>query len=187
VDLVLYVGGTALLFALVAVQRLRARGWRQPQEAASQPDLAASEPLGQRFQKVWFQTTPPRAALRAYKDRQMGDLYVDGGKRQALFAVVGRDAVVLTRISDVQLGGRGGDFVNTWIEVHGEIAGESCVVFLTDGAWLGWRPLLTRSNVRIVRSLAHLRDQSGGQVTNLQAAPRPLSLEPKPVRGIGVE
>jgi hypothetical protein len=50
----------------------------------------------------------------------------------------------------------GSDFVNTWIEVHAEVAGQPTVAFLTDGAWLGWRPLLTGSNMRIVSSLAQL-------------------------------
>jgi hypothetical protein len=94
--------------------------------------------------------------MRAYRDRQTGDLVVDPVQGHALFEPKRGDPTVLTRISAVQMGGRGSDFVNTWIEVHAEVAGAPKVAFLTDGAWLGWRPLLTGSNTRIVRSLAQL-------------------------------
>jgi hypothetical protein len=149
----------AVLFALVAMQRHRTRAWRAGAGESSQGDPPGDGPT--RFQKVWFQMTPPRASLRAYKDRKMGDLIVDPTQGAAFFQAVGDDVVVLARISDVRIGGHGTDFINTWIEVHAEVSPETRVVYLTDGAWLGWRPLLSRSNTRIVRALAQLQQDPG--------------------------
>lgn len=164
VQVVIAVGVVLLLlpiFTLVAVQRQTARRWHEGVGAASAGASPSGDPAS-RFHNVWFQTTTPRAAMRAYRDRQNGDLIVDPVQGHARFEPKGGGpTIALTKIADVRMGGRGSDFVNTWIEVHAMVDAQPKVVFVTDGAWLGWRPLLTRSNLRIVRSLDRLVPAEG--------------------------
>lgn len=64
--------------------------------------------------------------------------------------------VELVDISDVRMGGRGTDFVNTWVEVRMGDAAPRPLLYLNDGGWFGRRALLTGSNVRIASAVAGL-------------------------------
>ena len=59
-------------------------------------------------------------------------------------------------VLDVLVGKRGTDFFNRWIELqYGDPANPS-TVYLNDGGWRGWRPILTRSNRKIAAELREL-------------------------------
>jgi hypothetical protein len=92
-------------------------------------------------------------SLRAHLDRSTGELLV--GNREAEF----RHKGTVTRfagIRRVSVGRRGTDIQNKWIQVdYGDPAAPS-TVYLNDGGWLGWRPLLTSSNKRIAEALGAL-------------------------------
>jgi hypothetical protein len=139
----------ALLCVVVALQRVRARGWTSQATDAGTRDAET-------FTGIWLQTTPPRAAMRAYRDRRSGALTVDPVSHHAQFRADTGDVVRLDAVTDVRAGRRGSDFVNTWIEVHAQLGGGPSIVYLNDGGWLGWRPLLTGSNRKLAQSLASL-------------------------------
>jgi hypothetical protein len=134
----------------VTVQRLRARRW-------TSRAIAVGPHPAETFDEVWLQTTPPRASMRGDPERRTGALTVDPLAQRALFRTDGGDVVQLAEVTDVLAGRRGRDFVNTWIEVHAELDGAPSVVYVNDGGWFGWRPLLTGSNGRLATSLASLR------------------------------
>jgi hypothetical protein len=143
----------ALLCVAVAVQRLRARRWTL--EA-----MDAWPRQAETFHDIWLQTTPPRSSMRAYRDRRTGALSVDPRSQHALFRTDAGDVVRLDAVTDMRAGRRGSDLVNTWIELHAELDGAPSVVYLNDGGWFGWRPLLTGSNRELARSLASLLPRS---------------------------
>jgi hypothetical protein len=46
--------------------------------------------------------------------------------------------------------------VNTWVQVDCDVNGARMLVYLNDGGWLGWRPILTGANTRLADALASL-------------------------------
>jgi hypothetical protein len=67
-----------------------------------------------------------------------------------------RRAVRFQPILGVSVGRRGSDFFNRWIEVTFGQAARPSTVYLNDGGWRGWRPILTRSNRKIFSDLKNL-------------------------------
>jgi len=59
-------------------------------------------------------------------------------------------------VLDVLVGRRGSDFVNRWIELKYGGSANPSTVYLNDGGWRGWRPILTRSNRKIAAELRAL-------------------------------
>jgi hypothetical protein len=143
-----------VLALLAALGRHRVRRWRRRATVESNDDLVLRGPVS--FPTIWFQTTPPRRRLRAYDDRVTGELLVGPDEGQVLFKPNPGGTLVLSKIVDVQMGRRGTDLANAWIEVHAEMDAAPTVVYLNDGTWMGWRPLLSDSNVRIATALAQL-------------------------------
>lgn len=56
----------------------------------------------------------------------------------------------------VTVGRRGSDFFNRWIELQYGDSLKPATVYLNDGGWHGWRPILTRTNRRIAHYLRKL-------------------------------
>jgi hypothetical protein len=102
------------------------------------------------FEKVWLQSAPPRAALRAYRDRSTGTLTVSHDSAEF---VSDATSLRIDQVVNVSIGRRGTDFFNSWVEVRYLNGDEARTVFINDGGWLGWRPLLTGSNRRILHVL----------------------------------
>ena len=144
----------AFLIMLAALRRRRVRRWRKRATVESNDGRSVRGPVS--FPRIWFQTTPPRRSRRAYEARVTGELFVDPDEGQVLFKPNPGGTFVLSKIVDVQMGRRGTDLANVWIEVHAEMDAEATVVYLNDGTWMGWRPLLSDSNVRIATALARL-------------------------------
>jgi hypothetical protein len=138
-----------LVFGLVTVRRRATARWR--------PDPArrvatADSPW---CTNVWVQREQPRRSFRA-GDRVTGQLCVDTRARTALFRVPDDQHVELTNVRRVQMWTSRSDFVNTWVEVQCDVNGTRMVVYLNDGGWLGWRPILTSANTRLADALASL-------------------------------
>ena len=138
----------AVLFGLVAVQRVRARRWHFQHFVGTRGDGSAE------FRGVWLTKTPPQASLGATRQRETGSLSIDYSLGRAVFARRSGGELLLTGVNAVAMGRAGSDFVNTWIEVHAD--GQPSPVYLNDGRWLGWHALLTRSNERMASALAVL-------------------------------
>jgi len=102
--------------------------------------------------------TPPRASF-SQSGRQTGTLSVDLSSGTATFTSRAGSMLVLRGIHRVGMGGRGTDFVSTWIEVRS--ASEPSTVSFNDGRRLGWRALLTGSNSRIAGALVACAPTSG--------------------------
>jgi hypothetical protein len=101
-----------------------------------------------RFETVWFQQELPEASQSAMCSRRIGTLSIHGDVAEFQ---AGDHRETLSNIRAVSSGKRGSDFINRWVEVeYGEV---DTVVYLKDGRWRGWRPLLTPSNKRIARAL----------------------------------
>ena len=135
-----------LLFALVALRRGQAARW----------DTANADLQTSSFRKVWLQTSPPRASMSAFRDRVSGALVVDPSRRVAVLTGREGQAITIKDVIAVRKNTKGSDFVNTWIEVHCGDRTRGTIVYLHDGAWFGWRALLTGSNHRIVGALRGL-------------------------------
>jgi hypothetical protein len=102
------------------------------------------------YEEIWCQSTLPRAAMDARAGTRTGTLTIT---RDAVSFQDSEGRLDLSPVLHVAAGRRGSDFINRWIEVtYGDIEHPS-TIFLNDGGWRGWRPLLTRSNRRIVRDL----------------------------------
>jgi hypothetical protein len=89
----------------------------------------------------------------AYRERMTGKLVLAEG--QAEFRHKGTSTELL-RIRRVSIGKRGSDITNRWVEVQYGDPTSPTTVYLNDGGWLGWRPLLTSSNRRIAEALQAL-------------------------------
>ena len=143
--------GLAALAVLVILRRYGAKRW------SDEARTRAADPAGQTFRRVWLQRTPPRAAMGAYRDRLTGTLTTDPIAGHASFVAKDGSTSKLSDIRQVDMGRRGTDFVNTWIEVrYGDDAAPSAV-WMNDGRWLGWAALLTHTNRRIADALSILR------------------------------
>lgn len=106
------------------------------------------------FKRVALQFDPPTPSWTAYRHRRTGSLTIDPGRRQAVFSPKDGDAVTLADILDVGVGTRGGDRVNTYVEVRFGEMSKPRVAYLRDGGLLGWSNLLKGSNLRMARSFA---------------------------------
>lgn len=102
---------------------------------------------GKHFEQVWFRSEPPERGRDAFAATRVGSLDFD--LSGITFASPGF-RVAIDRITEVRYDRVAPDFVNRWIILthHGADGGGD--VFLKDGGWRGWRPLLTRSNRRIL-------------------------------------
>ncbi|MFA5883093.1 MAG: hypothetical protein WDA60_04515 [Acidimicrobiia bacterium] len=140
-----------IVFAPVGVQRLRARLWRADRAATR----AALAPV--HFPQVWFQAEPPRRL--ATNERVTGELTVDAASGSAVLTVA-EGALPITEITGVSIGGRGSDFVGTWVEVHCRVGVKATVAYFNDARWLAWAPVLTGSNLHMADAFAALSDRS---------------------------
>ena len=141
----------ALVSALVALRRSQAARW----------DTADASLQTSSFRKVWLRTSPPRASLSAYRDRVSGALVVDPSRRVAVLTGGEGQSITIKDVIAVRKTTKGSDFVNTWIEVHCGDRARGTIVFVHDGAWFGWRALLTGSNHRLVSALRSLITEEG--------------------------
>ena len=140
-----------IVFTPVGVQRLRARLWRADRGARR----AAFAPA--HFPQVWFQAEPPRR-MRA-NERVTGDLRIDPRAGSAVLTVT-EGALPITEITAVSIGGRGSDFVGSWVEVHCRVGVKATVAYFNDARWLAWAPVLTGSNFHMADAFAALSDGS---------------------------
>jgi len=137
----------AILFTPVGVQRLRARAWRPGRAVRDAPVGPVDFPL------VWFQAEAPRRVGR--NERVTGALTIDTAAGTAVLTV-DEGPLPITEITDVSIGGRGGDFIATWVEVHGRVGAKTTVAYFNDCRWLAWAPVLTGSNLRLADAFAAL-------------------------------
>jgi hypothetical protein len=144
-------GIIVVFLALVGLHRLLASRWRTSQSAGRGTSPTA-------FTTIWLLTTPPRSSLFAHRDRSVGALSIDRERLQAQFTARRGDDVVLAGIQGVDMGGRGTDFANIYVRAHCSHDRSPPVVYLNDGRWMGWRPMLTGSNFRLARALAAIID-----------------------------
>lgn len=138
----------AILFTPVGVQRVRARMWRPARSAGP----SSARPV--RFPQVWFQVEAPRRVGR--NERVTGELTIDPAAGTAEL-LVAEGPLAITEVTDVSIGGRGGDFVGTWVEVHCRVGAKTTVAYFNDCRWLAWAPVLTGSNLRMADAFAALR------------------------------
>jgi hypothetical protein len=138
-----------VLFGLVALRRGQARRWQSQPERDSLPRSA-------RFDRVWMQVTPPRPSFFSYRQRAVATLVVDPERRSVVFEDRRGEPRTISNIWHVVFGPGGNDFVNTWIRLDCDPSSEIPTVYLNDGAWLGWRAMLTSSNRRIADAMRPL-------------------------------
>jgi hypothetical protein len=145
--------GIALLTVGVTTQRALARRWR-PRDKRS-----TTRPSEQSFRHVWFLDKQPGFfAAPGLTDRGTGRLVVDAANARATFGSKGRSPIIIENITSVSIGGRGTDFLRTWVEVRFDADLDEQVIFISDGRYLGWAPMLTGSNLRIASALSALID-----------------------------
>ncbi len=137
----------AVVFLPVGIQRLRAHAWRPDRAAAEAP----SGPVI--FPRVWFQAEAPRRVGR--NERVAGMLMIDADAGKAVLTVA-EGPLPISDVSDVSIGGRGGDFVGTWVEVRCRVGAKTTVAYFNDCRWLAWAPVLTGSNLRMADAFAAL-------------------------------
>jgi hypothetical protein len=147
VTLVLFV----VVFVVITLRRRATARWR--------PD--PTRHVGERgvpwCTKTWVQKEQPRRSMRGSSDRVTGQLCVDTVARVATFRVPDGQEVQFANVRSVTVGASGSDFVNTWVEVHCDVNGQTMAVYLNDARWLGWRPLLTGANTRLADALVQIR------------------------------
>lgn len=102
------------------------------------------------FTEMWLRERVPRPSLDAFDDTEVGTLRVARGHLS--FKANARTFEVLN-ITAVRYGREGHDFINRWIRVEYVDGPHSHRVYLKDGAWRGWRPILTRSNAAILTAI----------------------------------
>ena len=104
------------------------------------------------YDEIWFQLALPRRAWDARVETRTGTLTIAPG-------VVGfrdpRGSVDFEPVLQVAIGRRGSDFINRWIEITYGDRVQPSTAFINDGRWRGWRPILTRSNRKILRDLSN--------------------------------
>ena len=142
----------SVLLALVVLQRQRAKVWNRRVETESAVKAKRTQ-----FGSVWLQTTLPRRSMLAFGDRQTGSLLIDPELRRATFHPRHGPALEISSVTSVEMGKRGTDIVNTWIEVHGRIGSDVSIAYVNDGGFLGWRALLSRSNRKLASVLRELK------------------------------
>ena len=77
----------------------------------------------------------------------------------------GNGVIELQPILSVEKGRRGSDFMNRWIEIQYGDPEQPSTAYLSDGGWRGWRPILTRSNHRILTELSALSHKPANWVS----------------------
>lgn len=137
----------ALFFAPIGIQRLRARAWHPARALATVPSGPVS------FPRVWFQAEAPRRVGR--NERVTGALVIDPAARTAVLTVA-EGPLPITEVTEVSIGGRGGDFVGTWVEVRCRVGAKATVAYFNDCRGLAWAPVLTGSNLRMADAFAAL-------------------------------
>ena len=105
------------------------------------------------FEEMWCQSELPRASMAARESTRTGVLTVTP---TAVEFRDSRGTIQLDPVLKVSSGRRGSDFFNRWIEVEFGLRESPSTVFLNDGGWRGWRPILTRSNRRVASELTSL-------------------------------
>ncbi len=102
------------------------------------------------YEPVWCQSERPRAAPDARRNTVTGTLSIEDG--DVKFSTQDH-AIDFQPVLSVQKGRRGSDFMNRRIEVQYGNPERPSTVYLNDGGWRGWRPILARTNRRIVADL----------------------------------
>jgi len=151
VAVVICVIAIAIPLVLGMVGWIRAAVWNRRNQTGTRSATAAPW-VG----PVWLMDKPPRIGFRAMTEKARGTLRVTPSSGIAAFEGTSGETLVLARLAHVEMGRRGSDIVNTWIEVSTLDDGTPTTLFLNDGAWLGWRSLVTGSNMRLATALASL-------------------------------
>lgn len=108
------------------------------------------------FSPTWLCMSPPRRAWDAYRQFRRGTLSIT--RHGAVFRDRDGD-LQISRIREVRTGMAGTDTGNVWIHVtYLDEQSEPRTVFIKDGAWLGWRPILLRTNEPIVSALRSITE-----------------------------
>lgn len=136
-----------VFFTPIGIQRLRARAWHPARDAG----IVQSGPVD--FPRVWFQAEAPRRVGR--NERVTGALTIDAAAGTAMLTIT-EGALPITEVTAVSIGGRGSDFVGTWVEVHCRVGAKTTVAYFNDCRWLAWAPVLTGSNLRMADAFAAL-------------------------------
>lgn len=121
------------------------------------------------FESIWYRTEPPTASMTAQAATLFGTLaimedhaeFTPGEIPQRMPWSANRTerwerTYRLESIRQVTRGRRGSDFFNRWIEVRYGDSDHPSTVYLNDGGWRGWRPILKRTNRQIEASLKEL-------------------------------
>jgi hypothetical protein len=125
------------------------------------------------FAPIWQIVRRPRPNLNPSKFLNVGELTVT--PREVSFRSDKSSAsssmpipndpptgIVISRIANVGLRRYGWGPFPRFIEIEFEVDGAQRAAFFTDGGWMGWRPILTRSNGGIAHSIrVHLGLGSG--------------------------
>lgn len=112
----------------------------------------SSKPMTERhrrFDKVWVRTTPPQMGFDAFASTSVGILTFDPD--HVTFSSPGVQ-ISIEEITKVSAARVGNDRVNRWIIVALRNPDGPSELFIKDGTWRGWKPLLTRSNRPILRA-----------------------------------
>jgi hypothetical protein len=142
-----------IFFTPIGIQRLRARAWHPTRHAGMGPPRQVD------FPRVWFQAEAPRRMGR--NERVTGALAIDPAAGTAVLTVA-EGALPMTEVTAVSIGGRGGDFVGTWVEVRCRVGAKTTVAYFNDCRWLAWAPVLTGSNLRMADAFAALMEWPTG-------------------------
>ena len=113
--------------------------------------------MSESFQPVWLQTDLPRASMTARGNTLIGTLTIDTDCAEF------RSDDVVMRLGPVRrvlVGRRGSDYFNRWIELAYGDSDQPSIVYLNDGGWRGWRPILMRTTRKIGNELSSLIAQS---------------------------
>jgi hypothetical protein len=116
------------------------------------------------FVPIWRILRKPRPNLNPSKFLSVGELTVTpeevsfrSGKSSAdsFMPIPNNPAtgIVMSRISNVGLRRYGWGPFPRFIEIEFEADDGQRAAFFTDGGWMGWRPILTRSNGGIAHSI----------------------------------
>jgi hypothetical protein len=110
------------------------------------------------YEPVWCQWELPRSSMDARVSTLTGTLSIRGGRAELR---TGDGVIPFQPVLAVLTGRRGSDFFNRWIELQYGDPEQPSTVYLNDGGWRGWRPVLARTNRKIVADLLSLTPSSG--------------------------
>ena len=115
------------------------------------------------YEPIRCQREFPSAAMDSRRNTLTGVLKIENGNAEFCS---GNKTIQIKPVLSVQKARRGSDSISRWIEVQYGDPEHAFTVYLNDGGWRGWRPILARTNRRIAADLSaelHRRNRHGGR------------------------